>query len=286
MRLIGELVGTLSGPIIVIGGGPSAPLALEALRDTYKIAPAAVISANEHGFKQSIYEVTHSLCCDPYHGETKRSMELVLRAYGKPIIAPHHFADIRMPDWKLVANSGLTALAIGIMLGGAPVLAVGIDCYRAEDPLAGTYFHDHKAKSNSTTKHRSNFARQFQSLEQYVGINAPIRFVGGSSLGVYPPFDPNDGTATTPVVPPKAKYYRAMPKIILQTRPHGRVSFVLAMLEPGRLFPASPLEARALVNSKHAKVIETHPAPDGSPLSLPPELTRPPIGYIPGNEHV
>lgn len=285
MQLIGELVGTVSGPIIVIGGGPTAPLALEALRDTYKISPAMVISANEHGFKQSIYEVTHSLCCDPFHGVTRANMELVLRAYGKPIIAPHHFADIRLPDWKLAANSGLTALAVAVMLGGAPVLAVGIDCYRSRDPLAGTYFHDHKAKSNSTTKHESNFRRQFESLEQYVGLGAPIRFVGGSSLSFYPDFDPSEGGAWTPVTPVKAKYYRAMPKIILQTRPHGRVSFVLAMLEPGRLFPASPLEARGLVNSKHAKVIETHPAPDGSQQPLPPELVRPPIGYIPGNEH-
>lgn len=277
MKLIGELVGTLPGPIIVIGGGPSAPLALEALRDTYGIRPAAVISANEHGFKQSIYPVTHSVCCDAFHGETRQSMETLLRRHGVPIIAPHHFADIRLPEWKLAANTGLTAIAVAVFMGGAPVLVTGIDCYRVADPRAPVYFHDADAKSNSRTKHESNFRRQFEALEQYVSARAPIRFVAGNALGFYPPFDPNEALA--PITPPKARYYRSLAKIIVQARPHGRVQFKLTTLEPGRLFPCSPLEAQALVHAREAKVIEHHAPPDGSPLQLPPLLARAPVGY-------
>ena len=279
MQHIGELVGTLNGPIIVVGGGPSAPAALEALRDTYGVQPAAVLSANEHGHKQAIYEITHSVCCDATHGHTRQNMEKVLRKYGKPIVSPHHFADVRLCEWKLAANTGLTAIAVAVYLGGAPVIAVGIDCYRVADPHAPVYFHDADAKSNSVTKHESNFRRQFESLEQFITARAPVRFYGGASLGYFPDWDPNEAVA--PITPPKARYYRTLPRIVLQCRPNRRVSFKLATVEPMRLFVATPNEARGLVLAKEAKVIETHPAPDGSPLVLPPELCRAPIGYNP-----
>jgi len=279
VKLLGEVCGTFTGPIIVVGGGPSAPAALEALRDTYQIAPAAVLSANEHGHKQSIYKVTHSVCCDATHGVTRQSMEKVLRQHGKPIVSPHHFADIRLAEWKLAANTGLTAIAVAVYFGGAPVIVVGVDCYRAVDPHAGVYFYDERAKSNSTTKHASNFDRQFTALEQYIGARAPVRFVGGHALEHFPQWDPSEALA--PVQPVKARYYRSLATIVMQCRPHGHVQFSMCTVEPGRLFVASPNEARGLVNARRAKVIETHAPPDGSALKLPPELVRPPIGYRP-----
>jgi hypothetical protein len=278
MRLFGELVGQHVGPIIVVGGGPSAPAALDMLWQA-GVEPVAVLSANEHGHKQSTYAITHSVCADATHGESRQSMESVLRRYGVPIITPHYFGDVRLCEWSLAANTGLQAIAVAVFMGGAPVIPVGIDCYGMTS--RDVYFHAPNAKSNSSTKNESNFHRQLGALKTWIGSSAPVRPVGGPASSYWPAWTPTAAAAS--LVPPRGAYYRSLAKLILQARPHGRVSFKSSTLEPRRIFPASPTEARGLILSNDAKLIESHPPPDGSPLVLPKELTREPKGYRPSS---
>lgn len=282
-RLFGELVGryaSYEAPAIVIGGGPSAPASLEQLKRA-GIEPLAVISANEHGFRQDVYPVTHSVCCDGRHGEKHVPMERLLHDLGPlvPIVTPGHFGDFRLPEWTLAANSGLTAIAVAVMMGCAPVIPVGIDFYRWGNRQAATYFHDPAGISNSNTKVAANFLSQITALERALGASAPVRPMSGKLLDYYPPWQPKERVRS--VLPPRAKYMRSLPTCIVQCRPFPPWSFKLMNVEPGRLFPLSPNECRGALVAKGVKLIETRPAPDGSALKLPEELTRPARGYMP-----
>lgn len=283
-RLFGELCGTWAhyeAAAVVIGGGPSAPASLERLK-LAGLEPAVVLSANEHGFHQDVFPVTHSVCCDGQHGEKHVKMEKLLHALGPhaPIITPGHFGDYRLPEWNVATNTGLTAIAVAVFMGCAPVIVVGIDFYRwGGGKNAGTYFHDPKAVSNSNTKREVNFTSQIQALQQCVGARAPVRPMSGKLLEHYPPWMPHE--RVRPALPPKAKYLRSLPTCIVQCRPFPPFSFKLMNVEPGRVFPMSPNEARGATVGNGVKLIETHPAPDGSPLKLPAELLRAPRGYLP-----
>ena len=277
MKLFSELVGQFDGPILVIGGGPSAPAALEHLKRT-GFAPIAVLSANEHGHRQNVFEVTHSVCCDGRHGEKRVPMETLLDVYGKPIITPGHFGDYRLPDWTLSGNTGITAIAAAVFMGGHPVVVVGIDFYRLSSP--DVYFHAPDAKSNSTKKNAKNFKAQVDSLVQWVGRRAPVRLTTPWPWDTFPMFDAAEIVAPVPL-PPRAIEIRALPTLIVQSRPYPPVSFKLMNVEAGRVFPLSPAEARGFCNNGMCKLIETHPAPGQTTVDLPPNFIRQPRGYVP-----
>ena len=125
-KLFDEYAG---GPILVIGGGPSVSDDLPRLvADGFE--PACVISANDHGPKQSFYPVNYLVNVDRWHCEKKVPMQEILRPYVLPIINRHSWADFRLPDWTFYGNSGLTAIAVAVALGGNPVVATGIDMWQ------------------------------------------------------------------------------------------------------------------------------------------------------------
>jgi hypothetical protein len=285
VKLFGDLVGQFDGPILVIGGGPSAARDLPVLRELVDRGeypePVAVLSANEHGHRQTLFPVTHSVCCDGRHGEKRISMETLLRTFGEqPIISPCHFGTYRLPEWKLAANTGLTAVVVAVYMGAAPAVVTGLDFYRLRDKRAGTYFHDAAAVSNSNAKKPENFMSQVEAVERAIGKRPAVRALSGLIAERWGFFDARIRFAAQPVLP-DARYMRALPTLIVQARPHPAVQFKAWTVEPGRLFPVSPNEARGPINSRACKLIETHPAPGETTFTLPPELTRAPRQYRP-----
>lgn len=256
-RLYGELVGSIDGPILVIGGGPSVPGALEELRrDGFK--PAAVISANLHGFLQSVYPVTHAYCSDPMHGVLKVRMEKLLRPHGAPIITPNYFGDYRLAEWHAPMNAGLCAIAVAVGMGGAPVVPIGIDFYRLADPRAGTYFHDPRATSNSNTKNERNFDAQLQALVHTLRPRerAPVRPLSGKLLEVFPRY----GEPAKRFVPEFAAWHASIETVIVRAHPSRRWQFNQLDVDHGREIPMSPQEARGCIGARHAIEVRRYPA--------------------------
>ncbi len=245
MKLFGELVGQSSGTAIVVGGGPTA---LEDLLEL-KLAgvhPSVVLSANEHGHRQDLFAITHSVCCDGRHGEKRVSMEVLLREFGpQPILTPAHFGTYRLAEWSLAGNTGIAAIAVACFMGCAPVIPVGLDFYRMSSP--STYFHDPNAKSNSMKKNPRNFLSQIESLVKWVGTTAPIRPMRGLLLETFPKWTPDELVAAQQ--PPRARYFRGLPTLIVQARAYPPVSWKVMQIEPGRLFPMAPNEARGMLSN-------------------------------------
>lgn len=139
-KLITDLFHRWEGrPALVIGGGPSVLRDFKALQ----LAPDLVISANEHGFHQQKFKVDLVTNVDKIHSVKGGPMEGHLRPYGVPIVNRHSWADFRLPDWRLAANTGLQAIALAALLGANPILVTGIDLWAN----GRVYFHDKGAKA-------------------------------------------------------------------------------------------------------------------------------------------
>ncbi|MDE2098505.1 MAG: hypothetical protein KGL39_14725 [Patescibacteria group bacterium] len=111
-------------PIIVIGGGPSVANDLHKIPKSY---PACVISANEHGFRQDRFDVNYIVSVDYTYSMSRTPMREKLAQYGRPSINRWSWADYRIPEWHFNGDSGLSAIAVAVMLGGWPVIALGMD---------------------------------------------------------------------------------------------------------------------------------------------------------------
>lgn len=146
-KLVTDLFGRWEGKMaLVIGGGPSF------LRDfkTLEIAPELVISANEHGCYQTRFKVDLITNVDKIHSQKGGPMEGHLRPFGVPIVNRHSWADYRLPDWKLAANTGLQAIALAALLGANPIVVTGIDMWAN----GRVYFHDKGAKAPKPSQAR------------------------------------------------------------------------------------------------------------------------------------
>lgn len=267
-RLYGELVDQFRGPILVIAGGPSVPRDLAELT-TWGFAPVAVISANEHGHRQKLFEVTHTVSADGVHNEKRRRMADVVAELGSraPLICPAPFADVRLPDWRCAANTGLISIAIALGMGGSPVVVTGIDFYRWKHKGAATYFHDPDARSNSNVKEPRNFLNQIQALFGRIGSGQPVRPMSGALLEYFPRWSPDELTPPATIYE-YARFCRRMPTHLV--RSHG-VRWPLAGIQVprGLVVPCSPLEARAACNARQAQLLEILPAPDLQTSALP-----------------
>lgn len=276
--MFGELIGAFEGPALVIGGGPSVPMDLMVL-SSMKFKPSVVISANEHGHRQSTYKVTHSVCLDPRHGEKHIGMDALLRQFGdQPIITPCWFGTDRLAEWKLAANTGLTSIVVGVFMAGS-VVVTGIDFYRLSDPKAATYFHDPQGKSNSTLKSAQNFERQVKAVEAWITAAPPVRAVSGALSQRWGTFDERGISPLDWRVLPHARFQREQPSIVLQAHPSLPVQFGMGRVPAMARFVVSPNEARSPVTSRRAKLIEAFPPADKTELVLPRELTDPGGGY-------
>ncbi len=174
--LIREIAGKYFGPILVVGGGMRALSDFQALRD---IKFAAVVSANAHGFKIPNLYVDYVVSKDHYHTENGIRMERLLRPYGAPIIGRHHWADYRVPDWNILGNSGIMAIGVAAVLGGAPIYPIGFDFYQE-----GTYWHDPNAKNVSRRKHPSDSKRKALQLAEHM-FGTRVQAMSGPLLDVF-----------------------------------------------------------------------------------------------------
>lgn len=185
-----ELAATLYGkylgrPIVVVGGGPSVPSQWAALPDFVKV-DAVLIFANAHGFHLGL-KPDYIVCKDETHTETKQPMEPQLRAHGDyPIVARYAWADYRLDRWLVQGNSGQMAIALAAMMGGKPIIPIGIDCFQK-----GVYFHAPEGKNVSQGRHdgvwRSSMTRLMRRLE-----GAVIRAPGPPLSLTFRRYDPNE----------------------------------------------------------------------------------------------
>lgn len=172
-------------PALVIGGGPTARADLPRLTDA-GFAPKVVISANQHGFYQGHYEITHTVNADRTHCALRVLMRDYLRPFGAPCINMHAWADIRLVDFKFVANSGLMAVAVATVLGCWPVVTTGVDLFSG----GRGYFHDPddpKPIKRPRTQPPTHFAlTRAKDLVRFAGKDYAIRPMSGLLTTFFP----------------------------------------------------------------------------------------------------
>lgn len=197
MRVISELLETYRGkPILVIAGGPSVTDDLPKLAD---FRPALVLSANEHGCRQDRFAVDYLVHCDKRHCEHKVLMADYLRQFGKPLISKFATADVRLEDWRFSANTGVTAVAIAAVLGGSPIVVIGLDFWRS----GRHYFHipqvptrPRRYKLRPVIKSND---RTLNPLAQFVGASH-IRALSGLMAARWPLYRADETFGEPPVL--------------------------------------------------------------------------------------
>ena len=234
--LITKLIDKHPGTILVVGGGPSVTEDLASLHSSFK--PSCVISANAHGFKQKRFKPDYIVCVDHLHSETKEPMEKLLRPHRVPIITRQWWGDYRIPNRPayLRLNSGLSAVAIGVLMGGNPVLVTGLDCY-----TGATYFHNEDVLTCQSSVAWPRFERQILRLQQ-LAASANIRPMSGPLTEAFPAYD-RDEVFEAPFVTQmrKIKEYKAYATTAFRWN--------LADLPAGARFPVSEKEARHMVHN-------------------------------------
>jgi hypothetical protein len=188
--LISSLFDRWAGqPILVIGGGPSVT---KDLQEKYlPITPACVISANEHGFKQSRFKVDLVVNCDKIHCLLRTPMEKMLRPLGAPIVNRHSWADYRLCDWVFQGNSGMTAIAVAAALGGNPVIVTGIDMWKG----GRVYFHGAPPEPKNRSRRRVSGAVSRRDKEKAIPLRrfcagARVRPISGPLTEWFQKYDP------------------------------------------------------------------------------------------------
>ena len=168
-------------PIVVFGGGPSAPEWWTRLKHLDPL----VIAANGHSAKLGV-QPDYIVCKDDRHSETKEPMEPALRLIGAPILSPHVWADYRMEKWPTQGNSGQLAIAVAAFMGGCPILPIGMDCYQN-----GGYFHDLAARTVSHGRLESLWSSGITRLMRRLD-GAVIRAVNRPLSATFRRYDPDE----------------------------------------------------------------------------------------------
>jgi len=194
----------LGRPVIVVGGGPSTPGQLASVLTRLDGDPVYIF-ANGHGFKLGLVP-DYIVCKDDTHTQTKEKMEPLLRAHGPyPIVTRHPWGDFIMDKWPTQGNSGQLAIALGALIGGKPVIPVGIDCYQKDQ---GAYFHapqdDNVSFGRRDAVWRSSMTRMMLRLE-----GALIRPVDGPMRHTFKRYDPTEALPD-PVIPSVFGAYRLL----------------------------------------------------------------------------
>jgi hypothetical protein len=76
---------------------------------------------------QDRFKVDYIVSVDNTFGCTRQPMKEYMAKYATPNINRWSWADYRIPEWMFNGDSGMTAVAVAAMLGGYPVIALGID---------------------------------------------------------------------------------------------------------------------------------------------------------------
>ena len=180
--LISSIFNTHYGkPILVIGGGPSVNDDLAALPENYF---SAIISSNDHGFRQHKFTVTYASNVDKTHIERSMPMREFMRAFKAPVINRHSWGDYRLPNWQLVTNSGLNAVVVAAVLGGHPIVTTGIDLWAQ----GNVYFHRVRSSYRSTPT-KSGITNKMNDLRVWTKC-AQIRALSGPVSEAFGAFDP------------------------------------------------------------------------------------------------
>lgn len=162
---------------VVMGGGPSM---VEAMATAP--ADALYISVNDHGlrfFKRRAdpRRCSYVVACDKIEKRARfDSRDGGDGApWGLPCISRHMWADYRLL-FMPAPSSGMSAAYVARLLGCAPVILTGMDCY-----AGGTYHDDHKAGSTGRNirpaDHRSRWAKlgvQYPGMYRTIGCDAVL----------------------------------------------------------------------------------------------------------------
>jgi hypothetical protein len=244
--LLKELIGTLSGPVLVVGGGPSAVAELERVPGVEKLP---VFAPNGHATRIPGLDVRYIVSKDDHHSETKKPMRDLMGKFGLPVISPHWWGNYRMADWYLQSNSGFAAIAIAVACGAYPVITVGFDCYQN-----GTYFHDLEAKNASRGRRLYSFEKQMTALWAKLGANY-ARPVGGPLKKYFPRFVPGEHYAPLP----EPAFVAAMRKM-QSHRVRATMNFhwtrLNAEVPAGAEFAVSTQERDMLIRNNAAVVVD------------------------------
>jgi hypothetical protein len=232
-RLVADLYGLhLGRPIVVIGGGPSAPEQLATLR----LKNPVWIFANDHGFKLGL-RPHYIFAKDHQHTETKESVEDKLRAHGRHlIVTQHYWGDYRAGNWPSQGNSGQLAIALGALLGGCPIVPIGIDCYQQ-----GTYFHDANAPNVSLGKQSCIWQNAFTRMMLRLN-GAVIRSPGGLTASMFSVYRPGE-KLPEPKIPDIFELYRKMDtRYVRVLNTFSPLGVTRAPAPPGWILPVTPKE--------------------------------------------
>lgn len=227
-------------PILVLGGGPSVSNDLSKLQG---FKPACVISANEHGTRQTMFPVDLIVNMDHNHCLKKVPMEKHLRPFGVPIVNRFSWADYRLPDWPVPANSGLAAVAVAAALGGNPVIVTGIDFFTSRQ----RYFYSKMTEVPRRVAHvhpvmlRRMRKQQVAKLAKFCD-GAHVRPMSGPLQEFFPPYKPNEKLPPTKVIRYRRELIGVVPVIIEAT---SRFRFRgQDIVRPGQRIALSPEESR------------------------------------------
>ena len=253
---VGELAGTLyrkyeGRPALVIGGGPSTPAqyaeVISALHNP------VVISANGHAARLGV-RPDFIVCKDHVHTETKQLMEPALRELRTPIVSRHYWADYRLSDWPIQGNSGMMGLGFAVMLGCAPVVPIGFDCYQN-----GTYFHDPVAKNVSlglrADHWRARYVRFSRRLE-----GAVIRPLGGPLLRVFSRFDSAERYPPYHMPVALRQYETQRTTWVRALHPFMLRNEKLVEVPTDRVLPVDDAELRHALLGGHVEILDSAPA--------------------------
>lgn len=111
-----------------------------------------------------------------------------MRKYGVPIVSQQYWADYRCAEWPIQGNSGMMALALGAFMHGAPVIAVGMDCFQGP-----TYFHDPAVRNVSNNRTVTYWYTRMQHLRMKLDrTSCPVRAVSGIMARAFERYDPKE----------------------------------------------------------------------------------------------
>ena len=238
--LVSQLIDSGAGRMaIIVGGGPSAPSDLKKIPHAGK---ALIISANSHAFKLKL-KPDYIWCKDHIRifpgymerGNKREYMERELRPYGVPIVGPNFWCDYRAIDWPLTQfNSGQQALAFAMLLGCAPIVPIGMDCFTGD-----TYFHDKEAANVSRGRKPGYWVSRMQKLRAALGQPNPLRGVSGLALQTFGEYRSDRHLVPGPI-PHILSRYVNMGTVWIRTRKEfqdSREKF--AMIPAGYVLPSN-----------------------------------------------
>lgn len=220
-------------PILVVGGGPSAPEQLRKLGS--RVQDMVIISANAHAWGLGLAP-DYTFCKDHLHTETKAPMEGMLRAYNRPIVTTHYWADYRAARWPIQGNSGMHAIGLAALMGGNPIVPIGIDCFQG-----ATYFHSPTSRNVSLGRPPGYWKGRMDRLAGRLD-GAVIRPISGPLTATFPKYHPHEELPPSKIpavfghyAACPTRYVRAIRSFVLPQDPRAEIPV-------GKVFPVTDAE--------------------------------------------